>query len=177
MRTYLKLGFGLGLLALGAPLFSGAAMAATETGTLTVSATADGACSVGDGTLDFGSFQTIAVGAGGAQGGASDIDASIGVPVVCTNGTTGAITADDGMNVDTAVRRLRKGVTTDYIKYALYSDSARTTAMTSSEGISVTGDGTDQTATVYGRIAAADLTNQPTGSYSDTVTMTITYTP
>jgi spore coat protein U-like protein len=153
------------------------ALAATESGTLTVNATVTDACSVGDATLAFGDINTVAIGSNGQLGSTADVETSTSVDVVCTNGTTGTVTVGDGANADTS-RRLFDG-TSEYITYHLYSDSNRTSEITVDGGTAtaytVTGDGTNQTIDIYGSILADDLTNQGLGTYTDTVTLTITY--
>lgn len=62
------------------------------------------------------------------------------------------------------------------LAYALYSDSGRTTNWgntVSTDTVPGTGNGSAQTLTVYGRIAAAQYVTP--GSYADTITATITY--
>jgi len=149
---------------------SGNALAATETGTLTVTATVGGICSVGDQTLAFG---TVTVGAG-------NVDASAIVDAICTTGITGLVTFNDGLNKVATLRRMKHSVSADYIDYALYSNSY-TTQIPADNGTTtaytIVGSGVNQPFTVYGRIPTGTVTAQPTGSYTDSVTMTITYTP
>lgn len=170
----------LGTMALaGGLLGSGGAWAAAETGTLTVNATVQGACSIGDQTLNFGNISSINVGTAGTLGSTLDHDSTALVAVICTNGTEGLVTLSDGVNKGTTYRRMKNG-TGDLIEYHLYNDSY-TTEIAANNGATtaytITGDGTNQSFTVYGRILAAALTNQPLGAYTDSVTMTITYTP
>jgi spore coat protein U-like protein len=63
----------------------------------------------------------------------------------------------------------------DYLRYDLYSDNARATIWggTGAGYSGYTGTGTSGTVTVYGRVAASQ--NAPVGSYSDSVTVTITF--
>lgn len=164
----------------GGLLASGAALAATETGTLTVQATVQGACSIGDKTLSFGNISSVNVGTGGTLGSSVDVDANAVVDVICTTGTTGTVTLDDGANKGTTYRRMKHG-TADYIEYHLYNEATRTTEIAADNGATtaytIVGDGANDTFTVYGRILAAAINNQPLGTYTDSVTMTITYTP
>jgi spore coat protein U-like protein len=79
---------------------------------------------------------------------------------------------------------VRLGATSNYVSYGLFTDSARSHAWTTSTsttsctgGASTcvlgTGTGSNQTITVYGRIPAQ--TAPAIGSFTDTVTVTVTY--
>jgi spore coat protein U-like protein len=63
-----------------------------------------------------------------------------------------------------------------YIQYELYRDSARSQRWGNTPGTDSsddTGSGSAQTATVYGRVPAQAVT--AAGTYSDTVTVTLTF--
>lgn len=173
-----RLALALGSMALaGGLLGSGGAWAATETGTLTVNATVEGACSIGDQTLNFGPVSSISVGTAGTLVSNADHDATAIVAVICTSGTEGLVTLSDGSNKGTTYRRMKHG-TADYIEYHLYKDSYTTEIAANNGGTTaytITGDGANDNFTVYGRILAEALSNQPLGAYTDSVTMTITY--
>jgi len=65
---------------------------------------------------------------------------------------------------------------TSVLKYALYSNSARTTNWGNTVGtdtVSWTGTGSTQSLTVYGQIPGGQ--SPKPGSYLDTITATITY--
>lgn len=171
----------LGAMALTGELLGsgGAWAAATETGMLTVNATVEGACSIGAQTLNFGLINTINVGTAGTVGTPVDVDTDATVAVVCTNGTTGLVTLNDGGNKGTTNRQMLHG-TADFIEYHLYSDAYTTEILANSgatTAYTIVGTGVNDTFAVYGRIVAAAITNQPLGAYTDSVTMTITYTP
>jgi spore coat protein U-like protein len=160
---------GLALLSL---LTAGGAFAAnTATGTLTVNATVSPDCTVSSPTLDFGSL--------GVSFLASDKQANTNLTYTCTtNGVAPVITLGQGANAaggstDPApLRRMKSGA--NYISYALYSDSGYSVVWgnTGGTGVSGTADGTLHTATVYG---VATHTNVPAGTYTDSVTVTITF--
>ena len=62
------------------------------------------------------------------------------------------------------------------VNYSLYSDSGRTTVWGNTVGtdtVAATGSGASQSYTVYGRVTAQ--TTPAPGTYSDTVTVTVTY--
>lgn len=175
MKSNLK---KLGAVAAAIVLSTGA-MAATETGTLTVNASVSGACAVGDATMSFAVAPAVNADGTGTQSSAN-VDTSTTVAVICTNGQSGAVSAGNGSNYDATntTRRLSDGqATPTYVAYGLYTDSGRTTAFNATNTIAVTGTGSSESKTIYGRIAAADATAAPKGSYSDSVTLTITYTP
>jgi len=98
------------------------------------------------------------------------------VTVTCTNTTPYTVGLSAGLATGATVttRKMQNG--TALLPYALYSNSGRTTNWGNSAAtnwVSGTGNGTAQALTVYGRVAAA-LYPTP-GSYSDTITVTVTY--
>jgi spore coat protein U-like protein len=161
-----------------AAILATAAMASSETGTLTVNATVAGACAVGDATLAFAVSPAVNANGGGSQT-SSAIPANTTVNVICTSGQSGTLSAGQGTYYDaTAGRRLSDLATTPtYVPYELYTDNAYSTVFDATNMISVTGTGTSAAVPIYGRIAAAAAAAAPKGSYSDAVTLTITYTP
>jgi spore coat protein U-like protein len=67
-------------------------------------------------------------------------------------------------------------VGTEVINYSLYSDSGRTTNWGNTVGtdtVAATGNGSAQAYTVYGRIPPQ--TTPAPGTYTDTITVTVTY--
>ena len=154
------------------------AWAATDTSNLTVNATVENVCAIGSGALSFSTLKlALNSGAGTlAAGGNHDFDTGNTISVVCTNGATAAITAGSGSNVDGAVRRLKSG-TTDFLGYELYTATGRVNVLNTTNSISYTGTGVASAVTVFGRVTAAQLALVKAGSYSDTVAMTVTYTP
>ena len=94
----------------------------------------------------------------------------------CTNTTpyTVALNAGTGTGATVAVRKMTSSAQT--LNYSLYQDNARGTVWgqtTGTDTVAGTGNGSAQALTVYGRIPAGQL---PTpGSYSDTITATISY--
>ena len=136
------------------------ANAATANGNLAVSVSINATCTVGAGTLDFGTQSNV--------GGAANIDAAGSFTVTCTNTVGYATTLGNGANFSSG-RRMTNG--TVFINYSIYSDAGRTTAWSSVAG---TGTGSAQTLNVYGRIPTGQ-TSVSTGSYTDTVQITVTY--
>jgi spore coat protein U-like protein len=164
----------------------GAAHAATETGTLTVTATVSKYCSIGDGTLAFGDlslFTTTGTGVEGYAAGNKDAD-STAINVFCSKGTTANVNFSGGANAGTS-RQMKSPTTLDLIPYHLYTNTGRSAAidMTGTTGYyNLTGTGVvgtgvpQQTITVYGRVVRSEALNPtPATDYTDTVTMTINY--
>ena len=150
---------------------SGTAGAATRTTTFGVSAVVNPNCLVSAQALSFGGYDGTA-----AKTGTSDIT------VRCSSGTTYSVGLSTGGG--TYAQRLLAGSGANTLQYNLYTTAAANT---------VWGDGTLGTATVPGlgagmSIAAAqthtvygqlpdNAFNQgaPSGNYTDTITVTVTY--
>jgi spore coat protein U-like protein len=100
--------------------------------------------------------------------------------VQCTNGTDYQIGLGFSANANSTQRRMKHGTNAEYVNYDLFTDAGFTTAWgdtvdvdTNGYSTRKTGDGAAQTYTVYGRVPVQTV---PTpGSYSDTVTVTVTY--
>lgn len=156
---------------------SASTWAAIDTANLAVSATVVNVCAIGPGTLAFGSIGLgVNAGAGTLNPVNHDADSGSTISIVCTNGASAAITAGAGANSAGSVRKMISGA--DLLTYELYTDSGRLTALNATNAISYTGTGLAVTTqTIYGRITGAQLAAAKKGTYTDTVAMTITYTP
>ena len=148
-------------------------LAATNTSNLSVSATVQGFCTISDATLAFGNVSST-----GAQGAASvtNVDESTTITAMCNKGTVGTISANMGLNPDgTTIRRMASGA--ERLAYELYTDSARTNALRpETTTFTITGAGTSETKTIYGRIpGGSNINNAANGSYTDTVVLTVAY--
>ena len=146
------------------------AYADDTTSTLGVSATVTANCAVTTSPIAFGNIDVTT---------SANVDGTGGISVTCTNGTAWTATADagTGSGATLAVRKLTSG--SDLLNYALYTDSGHTTAWGDGVGgttatITDTGTGTTQSKTIYGRVPTGQ-TGAPAGSYSDSVTVTVTY--
>jgi spore coat protein U-like protein len=152
----------LGLLAL--VLAPTPAAATTATTTFAVSATVQATCSVTATAMAFGTYSSTAAS-----------NSSSTVSVSCTNTTPYTIGLDAGLTAGATVttRQMKNG--SALLNYALYSDSGRTTNWGNSTGswVSGTGNGAAQALTVYGQVATGQYVTP--GSYSDTITATVTY--
>lgn len=156
--------FVAGVATLGWFASASAGFAATATSSMSVTATVQATCTISAGALAFGTYTS------------TQLDASSTVTVSCTNTTTYNIGLDVGTGTGATVnsRKMTNGAQT--LTYSLYSDSGRSTVWGPTIGtntVTGTGNGSAQNFTVYGRVPSGQL---PTpGSYSDTVTATITY--
>src|SRR5712671_1448869 len=141
--------------------------AATTTATFTVQVTITATCTINSASaLNFGSQGVFT----------ANVDQISTIQVQCTNTTPYTIGLDAGLGsgATVAVRKMTSGGVT--VNYTLYSDSLRTTVWGTTVGtntVAATGNGAAQSYTVYGRIPAQ--TTPAPGTYSDTVTVTVTY--
>lgn len=152
------------LLAACAPAWS-----ATDSTTFTVSASVSPACDVQATAHSFGAYSPAA---------GSPLDTSSTISVYCTQGTSYSLALNVGSGGGTfAAREMVSG--SDTLVYNLFTTNARTT---------IWGDGTSSTGTLNGSgsglLTAADHTvygridigqDVPPGSYSSTVTVTVTF--
>jgi spore coat protein U-like protein len=141
------------------------AFAATATDTFNVTANIPTSCSVTAGSdLAFGDYT-------GTQ-----IDATTTVSVTCTSGGAYTVGLNDGTHFSSPNRRMLHD-TADFLNYELYKEEARTNRWGNSgaELVDGTGTGSAQTLTVYGRLPGSQ--SLIAGAYTDTITVTVTYTP
>jgi len=155
-------------------VFAGAATAATTTSTFNVTATVLKNCLVSSANLAFGNYTPNT----GALTGSSN------VTVRCTKTTPYTVSLNAGTTAGgtLAQRLLANGA--DTLQYNLFTTAALTTIWGDGTGgtgtIAGTGNGVSAgsaiTHTVHGQLPD-NATNQdaPPGSYSDTITVTVTY--
>ena len=146
-----------------------AAPAYANTADLDVTATVEDSCTVANSTMNFGTLSVI---------NGTNHDASASVSLTCTIGADYTVSLDNGNNAGAGTQRFLNyddGATVHQIPYNLYSDTARSTAWNSA-GFNPAGtaSGTSETLTVYGRIPST-AANVIAGSYTDTVTVSITF--
>lgn len=156
--------FALGFLALG--LGSKAADATTTTTTtFAVSATVQATCLVSASPMSFGTY-TGAV-----------VNTTSTVSVTCTNTTAYNVGLSAGLaSGATVTTRQMTGPSSAVLGYSLFSDSSRSVNWGSTIGtdtVTGTGNGSSQALTVYGQTAAGQYVTP--GSYTDTITATVTY--
>lgn len=143
------------------------AVAATSTTTFNVTATVAAACSVSANDLAFGAFVPTG----------PNVDATTTFSVTCTNNTPYDIGLNEGLAPGATVttRQMLDGGNT--LNYGLFQDAAYLTNWGDTVGVdtvALIGNGAAQVTTLYGRIPGAQAT-VPAGSYSDTITVTVTY--
>jgi spore coat protein U-like protein len=142
------------------------AEAATATGSFNVQVTIAATCVVTSATnLNFGTQGVLS----------TNVDQTSTVTVTCTNTTPYNIGLDKGLNGGSVTTRQMKAGSA-LINYSLFSDSGRTVNWGNTVGtdtVAGTGNGTGQAYTVYGRIPPQ--TTPAPASYSDTITITVTY--
>src|SRR5215208_5828569 len=134
----------------------------------TVSATVVPGCTVSAGDLNVGTASLLN----------SNVDSTSSVSVTCTSGLAYAVALSQGTTTGgtTTTRLMKHASTASTVPYKMYSDAARTANWGNSTSDDVNGSGTGSAVnhTVYGRVSAQGFAPQA-GSYSDTVTVTITY--
>ncbi|HKF49868.1 MAG TPA: spore coat U domain-containing protein [Terracidiphilus sp.] len=136
-----------------------------NSGTFSITATVAPSCSISANALSFGAYT-----------GSAALNSTSTISVTCANGSAYNV----GLNAGTATgatvttRQMMNGTKT--LNYSLYSDSGRTRNWGNTVGtdtLAGTGSGAAQTLTVYGTIPSGQ-TPVP-GSYTDTITATLTY--
>lgn len=143
------------------------AHAATEQTTFTVSATVVAACAVSASNLSFGNYNPT-------LGAPNENQTSM--LVTCTNGASYNVGLDAGAGSGATAASRKMMQSSNALTYTLYRDSNRTLVWGDSVGsdtLASSGTGAQQTINIYGRIAAAQTA--PAGSYSDTITVTVTF--
>lgn len=143
------------------------ASATTVTDTFGVTITIESDCQItATNILDFGTKGVLT----------AAVETTSTLDVVCTPSTAYDIglNAGGGSGATTATRKMTGGAAT--IDYQMFSDAARTTNWgdtVATDTVSSTGTGSTQSFTIYGRVPAQ--TTPATGTYTDTVTVTVTF--
>ncbi|SED33925.1 Spore coat protein U (SCPU) domain-containing protein [Rhizobiales bacterium GAS188] len=141
-------------------------LTSTSTASFNATASVTTTCRVTTSNLNFGAVGVIA----------ANSDASTNLGPVCTNGTPYTIGLDGGLSGATnpTQRKMTNGA--PFVLYGLYQDAARSQAFGNTIGTNTvggTGTGLSQTVSVFGRVAP-QATPAP-GTYSDTITVTLTF--
>lgn len=129
-------------------------------------------CDVASSSIDFGDIDSRS---------SSNTDQASTVSVTCTKDVSFEVAADKGAGGEAATitnRKMKNAGGTNFMDYALYTNSARSVIWgdgSTGNGTKLTGTGTGvaQTVDFYGRVPGGQ-TNVPAGSYSDTVVVTVT---
>lgn len=160
------------LVALMAATLLSPAWAGSASGSFAVNATVVGTCTVSGSLLNFGSSINPLT-------ATPPLDATSTLTVQCTNTTPYAVALDAGSHAGGGAnfgsRSMLNGLST--LGYQLYSDSTRAVVWGDGSGGSLpvlgVGSGSNQSLTIYGRLPS--LSGAIPGTYSDTVTVTISY--
>jgi spore coat protein U-like protein len=155
----------LGQLALALALAPSAAIAhAAQTATMSITLTNPGICTITASTLNFPIYTGLLS------------RATTTIVVTCSPSIPYTIALNAGLapNATVSTRQMTEGSET--VNYALFSDSGYSQNWGQTIGtdtVAGTGTGTNATATVYAQIAAGQFAAP--GTYSDTVTATVSY--
>ncbi|MXO64142.1 spore coat U domain-containing protein [Altericroceibacterium endophyticum] len=172
MRSFSRYTAAAPLLFFGA-LFPLSAQAATETDTFEVLLTIEDACAV-----TAGSGSAIDLGAQAAS--QTDIASSGTFTVNCSNSTPYYIGLAPSNGSTSGAGELASGTTTDKVPYQLRSATGgagtiwgnTATSSAVGNGVAGTGEGSDQSYTVYVTVPDANFTP---ADYKDTVTVTVNF--
>lgn len=116
--------------------------------------------------LDFGNVPGLI---------AANVDNTTAIGLNCTGRTAWQVGLNNGLNASGSVRRMRNAAG-QFVPYELYRDAARNLRWGNTLGSDTqtgTGTGLAVTLTTYGRVVAPQAV--AAGSYSDTITITVTY--
>jgi len=153
------------------------ALAGIVTGNMEVTLTVGAGCEVVGGnstgavnqfgTLSFGEYSSLA---NIINSQSTNAAGSGSLQLLCTTGTPFTVALDNGVNAAGGQRRMA-GTCGAFINYNLYQEPARTTLW--GPGAPLAGTGTPVNLIVYGQVPAQ--TTPAAGTYTDTVTMTVTW--
>jgi spore coat protein U-like protein len=151
---------------------AGAAQSATTTTTFAVTATVQSTCSATAATLPFGAYTP----------GAGALTANSTISVKCTKNTPYTVALNAGSTTGGAFTQRLMASGANTLQYNLYTAATFGTVFGDGTGGTATNAGTGagvataNTVTVYGQLLDS-ATNQAAvpGSYSDTITVTVSY--
>jgi spore coat protein U domain-containing protein, fimbrial subunit CupE1/2/3/6 len=154
-------------------LFSQIVLAGTAAGTLSVTANVADTCTVAasGNLLAFGAYTGAVNNASGS------------IRLTCTDGDTYtvALNAGSGSGASFANRVLTNPSPAGTLNYNIYTTTGRTVIWGDGTGTTATvtgmGNGAAQTLTPFGQIPAGQTATVTPGNYTDTVTITVTFSP
>lgn len=141
-------------------------LTATDHTTFNASAGVSTNCSVTASNLNFGTLGVLN----------AAVDGNTTVSPVCTNGTPYTIGLNGGLSSATDPTQRKMSKASEFILYGLYRDASRTQPFGDTPGVNTvsgTGSGLTQSVPVYGRILPQSTPSS--GSYSDTIVVTLTF--
>lgn len=141
-------------------------LAGTTTTNFTVNATVVAACVASASTMNFGNYT--------ASSGSAD-NANSTVTVTCSNNDPYTVALNGGNSGHVAARTMTNGTNT--LGYGVYTSSGYSTiwgdGTNGTSTVSGTGNGVAQNYTAYGQVPVGEYS--AAGSYSDTLTATVTF--
>ena len=156
----------------GSAGFSTAGYAETDTASMAVSTAVSMSCTIAAGAMTLASYDPTAT---------VDNDANASITSTCTAGASGNIKISQGLNPHAGsndnipIRRMvAAGDAASFLDYEVFSNSGRSVVWENGTGVGYTGTGSAVPLTVYCSVAAGQ-TSAVSGSYSDTVTVSINY--
>jgi spore coat protein U-like protein len=175
-RLFRKSLIALSLVGMATSFSGRSANAATETGTLTVTADVEPSCLISTAPVNFGSYNPLTTHTAG-----NPLDSTGSVIIRCASGLPvnvrlGQSFVPVGGSTDDAPLRQMVGPTpADLLDYNLYSDAPGGTVWGNSavSDVASLGTGADVTLTIHGRIPGGQ--NRASGTYTDTVTAAVDF--
>ena len=180
MHQCLRIVAALSTTLLSAAGLSASAYAATSVSDMAVTANIGTNCTMSTTDLAFGTYDPIVANA------ALDLRATATVSTTCTSGATGVVTMTKGDHslycvINDCHRQLANAEETGFLRYNIYTSASyymsniwNNDVEEMSSVAQVLGSGVSQDLTVYGEIPK-NQKNAPAGSYTDTITVTLTY--
>lgn len=156
-----------GIVLLTGTALTSTARAGTASDSFQVTATVPDSCIVDANDLAFGNYNPLS---------GSVLNGSTTLNVTCTSGTGYNVGLNQGAGPGATVAARKMSNGGNSLVYSLYQEASYSSVWGNSIGsntVSNTGTGAVQTLTVYGQIAASQ--SVPPGSYSDTITVTVTF--
>lgn len=146
-------------------VFPGSVPAATAPGSVGVSTIVPSSCNVATLPLAFGIYSSTA-----------QVTQTTTLTVTCTTGTTYILAMDAGLGGGTTTTRKMSGPSGSLLNYGIFKDAGNSQNWGNVPGtdtLAGTGSGLLQTISVYGLIPTGQTLTG--GSYTDTVTVSMTY--
>lgn len=148
------------------------AQAATTTTSFTVTATVNSTCQAAATALAFGAYVP----------GAGALASNSTISVKCTKNTPYTVALNAGATTGGSIAQRQMGSGANRLNYNLYTSAGFATVLGDGTGGSLTSAGTGAgvatatTITVYGQLPDSALNQAAVpGSYTDTITVTVTY--
>jgi spore coat protein U-like protein len=155
----------------GVFLLAGASLnahAGTTNNNFQASASVNASCqSLSATNLSFGTYDPTS---------ATDITATSTVSVACTTGTVPSIAFNAGTTTGASTAQRLLANASNTMNYNIYTNNTYAQVLDASHTLSITGTGLGNSVstTAYGKIPKNQL-NVVTGSFTDTITVTVTY--